>query len=109
MTWNQVARQHIYSPETNQKTDTRFDMNAFNAVTGGIFNRLSPVQNLRFGYDLLTGDKNALNGYVYGNNGIVSDAFAQEHPYLSMLYNGVADASAFGSGRMLGVARNLTP
>lgn len=92
MTWNQVARQHIYSPETNQKTDTRFDMNAFNAVTGGVFNRLSPVQNLRFGYDLLTGNKNAWNGYVYGNNGIVSDSFAQEHPYLSILFNGATDA-----------------
>lgn len=70
--------------------------NTLNAMTGGIGNRLSPTQNVRAVYDLFdpslsTQDK--INSIVYGNNGIVSNEFAQEHPILSFGVNLIGDAA----------------
>lgn len=69
--------------------------NTINAMTGGIANRFSPTQNVRAIYDLFdpslsTQDK--INSWVYGNNGIVSNQFAQNYPMLSMGINLVGDA-----------------
>jgi len=37
-----------------------------------------------------------VNNWLNGNNGLVSEKFAQEHPYWSMGINGVGDAVALG-------------
>lgn len=65
-----------------------------NVATGGLLNRLSLTQNARLIYDLATGeDVNPLHygSSWWGNTGIVPQSFAQEHPYLSMAINGIAD------------------
>lgn len=69
-----------------------------NVSTGGLLNRLSPTQNLRLIYDGFTGENiNPLdpNSSWWGNTGIVSQSFAQDHPYLSFGINGLADGLAF--------------
>ena len=74
-----------------------------NALTGGIINRLSPTQNARLAYDTYQwarGNKSwgdVANSMVFGNNGIVSNQFAEEHPYWSMAINGIGDAVAGGA------------
>lgn len=112
--WKDIASNlYVDTPKEMAVRNTTPTMEALNAITGGMLNRLSASQNLRFGYDLLTGNfADAGRGFVYGNNGVVSDSFAQQHPYWSMLINGAADVGAaggFGSGMIPGVARNLTP
>lgn len=69
-----------------------------NAMTAGGLNRLSPTQNLRALYDIgqgIIGNKTAsevANSIYYGNNGLFSDDFAREYPYLSVGINSAADA-----------------
>jgi hypothetical protein len=58
-------------------------------MSGGFLNRLSPTQNLRLLYDTVTGE-NIMNSWM-GNSGIVSNNFAQEHPYLSFGINAIGD------------------
>lgn len=73
-----------------------------NTVTLGGLNNLSPTQWARRYYDtlsLVSGDtswKDYTTNWVLGNNGIVSNKFAKEHPYWSMAINGVGDVAAFG-------------
>lgn len=73
-----------------------------NALTGGVMNRLSPTQNARLAYDTYQwakGNKSwgdVANNMVFGNNGIVSNQFAKEHPYWSMAINGAGDILSFG-------------
>lgn len=69
------------------------------AVTGGVFHRLSPTQNLRLAYDVATGG-DWRNSMIYGNNGIVSDQLAEEHPILAMAINATGDAAAFNAGNI---------
>ena len=64
------------------------------AVTGGIFHRLSPTQNARLLYDMATGG-DWRNSMIYGNNGVVSDQFAAEHPYWTTAINFAGDAAVF--------------
>lgn len=64
-------------------------MEVTNALTGGMANRLSPTQNIRLLYDTATGGD--WRSSWMGNNGIVTDKFAEEHPYLSMAANGLLD------------------
>jgi len=68
------------------------DFNTFNAVTGGIFNQLSPIQLGRNIYNFATGKPTAFNEFVYGNNGLFTDDYAREHPYIAMAGNMVGDA-----------------
>ena len=84
---------------TPQKYASSFDgslenfTNTINAMTGGISNRFDITQNARALYDtykLATGDMSSqdyINSLVYGNNGIVSDKYAKDHPILSTLAN----------------------
>ena len=70
-------------------------INTINAMTGGISNRFSPTQNVRAVYDLFDQDlstQDKINSIVYGNNGIVSNEFAEEHPILSAGANMFGDA-----------------
>ena len=73
-------------------------MDFYRIGSGGLLNRLSPTQNLRFLYDVVTGEN--IGDSWLGNHGIVSDEFAQEHPYLSMLANTIGDL-----GSLYGISR----
>lgn len=50
-----------------------------NVMSGGFLNRLSPTQNIGLVIDAAQGD-NIMQSW-FGNSGIVSDNFAQNHPY----------------------------
>ena len=50
-----------------------------NVMSGGFLNRLSPTQNIGLIIDAAKG-KNFMDSWL-GNSGIVSDNFAQNHPY----------------------------
>lgn len=80
-------------------------MDVTNVLTGGMANRLSPTQNARFIYDAATGG-DWVNSW-FGNNGVTSDKFAQEHPYLSMGTNVLLDAAfpsvGYGVSKMNGL------
>lgn len=69
------------------------------AATGGVFHRLSPTQNARLLYDVATGG-DWRNSMIYGNNGVVSDQFAEEHPYWTTAINFAGDAAAFNAGNI---------
>ena len=72
-----------------------------NLASAGTANYMfSPTQTIRLGIDLANGKgEDYLKGQFFeGNNGIVSDNFAQEHPYWSMAINAVGDTAAFGLG-----------
>lgn len=74
----------------------------FNAMTLGGLHNLSPTQWARRAWDLgetAFGDKSFteyINDWTFGNNGIVSNKFAREHPYLSAGINMVGDAAILG-------------
>lgn len=61
-----------------------------NVMSGGFLNRLSPTQNIGLIIDTMQGD-NVMKSW-FGNSGIVSDKFQQNHPYWSMVINGIGDA-----------------
>lgn len=64
-----------------------------NVMSGGFLNRLSPTQNLRLLYDIATGE-NVIDSW-FGNNGIVSNQFTQNHPYWSLAINGIPDLGTY--------------
>lgn len=66
-----------------------------NLASAGTSNYMSPTQIVRLGYDVVTGKgKDYLKGKFFeGNNGIVSDSFAKEHPLWSMTINGIGDVT----------------
>lgn len=64
-----------------------------NIMSGGFLNRLSPTQNIGLIIDVAKG-KNFMNSW-FGNSGIVSDNFAQQHPYLSFGINAIGDFGAY--------------
>ena len=67
------------------------DMETMNAVTGGTLNLLSPSQIIGAGIHSDRPQDYFLN-LIKGNNGIVTDKFAQEHPYWTIAANGALDA-----------------
>lgn len=66
-----------------------------NLASAGTSNYMSPTQIVRLGYDVVTGKgKDYLRGKFFeGNNGIVPDSFAKEHPLWSMTINGIGDVA----------------
>ena len=70
-----------------------------NTLTLGGLNNLSPTQWIRRAYDtkeLLSGNmdwSNYTNSWINGNNGIVSDQFAEKHPYWSTGINLAGDVA----------------
>lgn len=64
-----------------------------NIMSGGVFNRLSPTQNIGLIIDVAKG-KNFMNSW-FGNSGIVPDNFAQQHPYLSFGINALGDFGTY--------------
>ena len=78
----------------NPNFSTDWDMasniaEGLNIMSGGVLNRLSPTQNIGLIIDVAKG-KNFMNSW-FGNSGIVSDNFAQQHPYLSFGINALGD------------------
>lgn len=67
-----------------------------NAITGGIFNQLSPTQFGRNIYNMATGNPDFARQFVYGNNGLVPDGWAAEHPALAAVINAGADIGVLG-------------
>lgn len=90
-------------------------INGFNAFTLGGFNNVDPTQWARRVYDLpktIFGPmrfSTYMDRWINGNEGVVSNKFAQEHPYYSMLFNAAGDgligASAVQSARVLNQLR----
>ena len=77
-------------PNLSQKYDVLNNaIEAVNMGTNGFLNRLSPTQNISLLIDAFQGD-NILNSW-YGNSGIVSDKFAEDHPLWATTINGLAD------------------
>ena len=80
-----------------------------NTLTLGGLNNLSPTQWVRRAYDakeLLSGNMNwsdYTNSWINGNNGIVSNQFAEKHPYWSTGINLIGDGVGFGK-----IASNLS-
>lgn len=74
------------------------DMETMNAVTGGILNLTSPTQILgATGRLIKNGDIGQFGrNLILGNNGIISDSYAAEHPYLSMAANIAGDGVTLG-------------
>lgn len=68
-------------------------------ATGGAYNRFFPTQNARLLYDMATGG-DWRNSMMYGNNGVVSDQFAAEHPYWTTAIKFAGDAAAFNAGNI---------
>lgn len=70
-----------------------------NLGSAGLLNRLSPTQNIGWIIDLAKG-KNVINSW-FGNSGIVSDNFAEEHPYWSLGINFLGDAGSYAAWNRL--------
>ena len=93
---NEKADEHV-----NRVTPTAEDL--LNIGTLGGLNNLSPTQWARRAYDLRKAIKGNMswdkfgNNWFYGNNGLVSDKYAQEHPYASAAINLAGDIGAFGT------------
>lgn len=84
----QAKRKSAFRPE---------DVPAYaNALMGGFPLNLSLSQWARRGYDAMTGNLTP-ESWFGGNNGIVSDEFAKEHPYLSTAANLATDLIGFGA------------
>lgn len=81
-----------------------------NILTAGGLNNLSPTQWLRRTKDAIQTAKGNMSGaefrdhWLNGNNGIVSDQFAENHPYLSMAVNMAGD---MGLGLTASASKNL--
>lgn len=80
------------NPYWRYKYGMSADMNTFNAISGGVFNQLSPTQAGRNIYNFATGKPSAWNEFVFGNNGMFTDDYAKEHPYIAFGGNLLGDA-----------------
>ena len=97
---NQAANEKA-DEYVNRVTPTAEDL--LNIGTLGGLNNLSPTQWARRAYDLRKAIKGNMswdkfgNNWFYGNNGLVSNKYAQEHPYASAAINLAGDIGAFGT------------
>ena len=97
---NQAANEKA-DEYVNRVTPTAEDL--LNIGTLGGLNNLSPTQWARRAYDLRKAIKGNMswdkfgNNWFYGNKGLVSDKYAQEHPYASAAINLAGDIGAFGT------------
>lgn len=94
--WQAAQLQNIKNPQWRQIYGMTPDINTFNAITGGIFNQLSPTQFGRNIFNAVTGVDNWRDQFVFGNNGLFSDQFAENHPILTMTGNIAGDILTFG-------------
>ena len=70
-----------------------------NVMSGGFLNRLSPTQNIGLIIDIAKG-KNFMDSWL-GNSGIVSDNFAQNHPYWTFGINAIGDFGIYQMPRAI--------
>lgn len=66
-----------------------------NLFTQGLMtpmNFISPSQQVGTLFDYAQGERGYQEGIGKGNSGFMSDKFAENHPYLTMLANGIGDA-----------------
>lgn len=75
-----------------------------NVMSGGFLNRLSPTQNIGLIIDAAQRD-NVIQSW-FGNSGITSDNFAQNHPWLSAGINLVGDGGIYLGPKALSMTRN---
>lgn len=59
------------------------NFNTLNAVTGGFLNQISPTQLGRNIFNIATQDPTWSEQFVFGNNGILTDSFAEKHPIIT--------------------------
>lgn len=89
-----------------QQYDMSSDIDTFNAVTGGVFNQLSPTQLVRNIYNISTNKPNWQQQFVFGNNGIVSDNYAQNNPIKSTAINFIGDMIIPSQNKILETLKN---
>ena len=103
----QKNKNRIYNSSFDQSGLTNF----INTATLGGLNNLSPTQWARRGYDAAKGKLTA-DSWFNGNNGIVTNKFANEHPILAGVTNMAGDVLGFGLGNVakkLELYKNLNP
>ena len=87
------------SKNKNRMYSSAFDPSGIgefvNTATLGGLNNLSPTQWIRGGYDAVNGKLTA-NSWFNGNNGIVTNKFAKNHPILAGATNMAGDVLGFG-------------
>lgn len=79
----------------------------FNALTGGIFNQLSPTQLARNLYNIAVQDPNYAEQFINGNSGLVSDEFAANNPLTSAFVNLIGDGVILGGPSAVRNAGNV--
>ena len=97
MPWQAAQLQSIKMPDWRKHYGMTPDMDTFNAVTGGIFNQLSPTQFARNVFNATTGVPDWRDQFVFGNNGLFSDQAAAKYPIISLLGNLAGDVLIFGA------------
>lgn len=85
------------------------DMETMNAVTGGAFNLISPSQWAgAFGRGAYNNEWEKIPYYLLaGNNGIVTDKFAQEHPWYSLGANLLFDTALMSAPKNILKFKNM--
>ena len=108
-----AGKEFHYSDPSQYRSS--YDRNAFGEVVGAFLRNLSPTQWARRIYDigdLASGNMSRtqyIDRWINGNNGIVSDKFAQEHPYWSLGINGATDVvTGVGTAGLLNRAATST-
>ena len=103
------------SKNKNRMYSSAFDPSGIgefvNTATLGGLNNLSPTQWIRRGYDTAKGKLTA-DSWFNGNNGIVTNKFAKNHPILAGATNMAGDVLGFGLGNVakkLELYKNLNP
>lgn len=77
-----------------------------NILTAGGLNNFSPTQWIRRAYDASTGNL-TFDNWIYGNNGIVSDSFAENHPFLSTGINFATDLALYNPTSMYRLGKRI--
>lgn len=108
-----AGKEFHYSDPSQYRSS--YDRSAFGEVVGAFLRNLSPTQWARRIYDigdLASGNMSRtqyIDRWINGNNGIVSDKFAQEHPYWSLGINGATDVvTGVGTASLLNRAATST-
>lgn len=89
--WKAAWIQSFRNPNWRQQYDMSSDFNTLNAVTGGFLNQISPTQLGRNIFNIATQNPTWSEQFVFGNNGIFTDSFAEKHPIITLFGNAIAD------------------
>lgn len=88
-------------------------METANAVTGGMFNQLQPTQFVRNVYNIVTQKPSWAQEFVFGNNGIISDEYVKNHPYITTATNLIGDILICNAGvrpnTSIKIKKSITP